>query len=86
MVTSAHIVSVTHTLRVAPIVERRGYFQVVDDENRILGTSKNEMMAIWAAVIAAEEISKSGCSVRVVAFRHGKYVEEFVARPPQQSG
>jgi hypothetical protein len=68
------------TLRVHPAGKER--FEVCSDDGKILGTSQNEMMAIWTAVFAAEEISKSGSVVRVVSERAGREVEEFVATPP----
>jgi hypothetical protein len=55
----------------------------VRDGKRLLGTSQNEMMAIWSAVAAAEEMTKSGRTVRVVADHDGHEIEEFIARPPE---
>lgn len=63
-------------LRVRKIGDR---FEVTKDDV-LLGTSGNEMLAIWSAVFAAEEIAKSGCDVRVVAVRDGRDIEEFCAR------
>jgi hypothetical protein len=40
------------TLQVQPAGEER--FGVRSDDGRILGTARNEMMAIWTAVFAAE--------------------------------
>ena len=59
-----------------------GRFEVRDG-NRVLGTSQNEIMAIWTAVGVAEEITKSGRIVRVVVQREGVEVEEFLARPAE---
>jgi hypothetical protein len=69
----------TITLRVQATF--RGGFAVRDDSGKLLGASQNQMMAVWAAVTAAEEISKAGAEVRVVSTRDGKDVEEFVASP-----
>ena len=46
-----------------------------------MGTSQNEMMAVWSAVAVAEEIAKAGSLVRVVVLREGKETEEFVTKP-----
>lgn len=56
-------------------------FDVFDQDGRLVGTSRNEMQAIWNAVTAAEELSKSGVTVRVVTARASGDVEQFVARP-----
>ena len=66
------------TLRVKP--GRLGRFEVRDGR-RLLGSSENEMLAVWTAVGAAEAMTKSGRTVRVVTHRDGEDVEEFVARP-----
>jgi hypothetical protein len=66
------------TLLVRPL--SNGRFEIRDGE-QVLGTSQNEMMAVWSAVAAAEEIAKAGGTVRVVALREGKETEEFVTRP-----
>lgn len=59
-------------------------FEVRDEDRQLLGSSRNEMQAIWGAVLEAEEISKSGCAVRVMVERDGRETEEFVARPPHR--
>jgi transketolase C-terminal domain/subunit len=64
------------TLRIRKI---GAHFEVRNGDD-LLGTSGNEMLAIWSAVFAAEEIAKSGCDVRVVAVRDGRDIEEFCAR------
>jgi len=56
-------------------------FDVFDQEGHLVGTSRNEIQAIWSAVTAAEELSKSGVTVRVVTARESGDVEQFVARP-----
>ena len=56
-------------------------FDVFDQNGRLVGTSRNEMQAIWNAVTAAEELSKSGVTLRVVTARASGDVEQFVARP-----
>lgn len=59
-------------------------FEVRDQDRELLGTSRNEMQAVWGAVLKAEEASKTGCTVRVLVERNGREVEEFVAKPPHQ--
>ena len=66
------------TLRVYGIPH--GLFEVRDGLV-VLGTSQNEMMAVWSAVAVAEEIAKAGSLVRVVVLREGKETEEFVTTP-----
>lgn len=66
------------TLFVRPLND--GRFEIREGE-RLLGTSQNEMMAVWSAVAAAEEIAKAGGVVRVVALREGEETEEFVTKP-----
>lgn len=56
-------------------------FDVFDQDGKLVGTSHNEMQAIWSAVTAAEELSQSGVTVRVVTARETGDVEQFVARP-----
>lgn len=56
-------------------------FDVFDQDGRLVGTAANEMQAIWSAVTAAEELSQSGLTVRVVTARASGDVEQFVARP-----
>lgn len=56
-------------------------FDVFDQNGRLVGTSRNEMQAIWSAVAAAEELSQTGVCVRVVTARETGDVEQFVARP-----
>lgn len=68
------------TLRVQP--GEHGRFEVRDGK-RLLGTSQDEIMAVWTAVTVAEEMTKSGRTVRVVTRRKGDEVEEFVARPAE---
>ena len=48
---------------------------------RLLGTSQNEMMAVWSAVGAAEQMAKFGQTARVVTGREGDENVEFVASP-----
>jgi hypothetical protein len=60
---------------------RDGAFDVCDQNGKVLGTSQNEMMAVWTAVAVAEEISKSGSEVTVIAKRRGEDIIEFVAKP-----
>ncbi len=56
-----------------------GRFQVRNGD-LILGTSHNEMLAVWTAVIAADELAKSGNTVRVVRTASGRDIEEYIAR------
>lgn len=56
-------------------------FDVFDQDGQLVGTSRNEIQAIWSAVTAAEELSKSGVTVRVVTAHESGDVEQFVARP-----
>ena len=66
------------TLLVRPL--SNGRFEIREGEH-LLGTSQNEMMAVWSAVAVAEEIAKAGSMVRVVALRKGTETEEFVTKP-----
>ena len=66
------------TLRVQPLPS--GRFEIRHGD-RLLGTSQNEMMALWSAVGAAEQMAKSGQTVRVVLRQQGGDTESFVARP-----
>jgi hypothetical protein len=68
------------TLRVCS--RGRSAFDVFDEHGKLVGSSGNEMQAIWSAVTAAEEMSRSGVTVRVVMARESGDVEQFVARPP----
>ncbi len=66
------------TLRVQAVPS--GRFEVRHGD-RLLGTSQNEMMALWSAVGAAEQMAKSGQTVRVVLRQPGGDTEAVVARP-----
>ena len=57
-----------------------GRFEVRDDL-LVLGTSQNEMMAVWSAVELAENMSKSGCKARVIRRVEGDEVEEWPGLP-----
>jgi len=70
----------TRTIHVQRVSDQE--FEVRDDDRNLLGISRNEMLAVWGAVLKAEETSKSGCTVRVMVERDGLEVEEFVAKPP----
>lgn len=70
----------TRTIHVQRVADQ--LFEVRDDDRKLLGTSRNEMQAVWGAVLKAEETSKSGCTVRVMVERDGREFEEFVAKPP----
>jgi len=65
------------TLRIH--VRADGRFQVRNGD-LVLGTSHNEMLAVWTAVMAADELAKLGNTVRVVRNAAGRDVEEYVAR------
>jgi hypothetical protein len=56
-----------------------GRFQVRDGDS-IFGTSHNEMLAVWTAVMAADELAKLGHTVRVVRTARGKEIEEYVVQ------
>ena len=66
------------TLRVQSLPS--GRFEVRHGD-RLLGTSQNEMMALWSAVGAAEQMARSGQTVRVVLRQQGGETEAFVASP-----
>jgi hypothetical protein len=70
----------TRTIHVQRVNDQE--FEVRDEDRKLLGTSRNEMQAVWGAVLKAEEASKTGCTVRVLVERDGREVEEFVAKPP----
>ena len=70
----------TATLRVHHSIN--GY--EVHSGEETLGYSNNEVMAIWSAVVAAEEIATLGFTVRVINQRGGRDIEEFVAQPPRR--
>jgi hypothetical protein len=65
------------TLRIHPVLG--GRVEILDGD-RVIGTSQNEMMAVWSAVTFAEELAKSGKTVRVISFRNGKEFEEHLAK------
>ena len=62
------------TLRVR--ADPNGRFEVCDGL-LVLGTSQNELMAIWSAVGLAEQMGKSGRRSRVVRVIAGEEVEEW---------
>jgi hypothetical protein len=66
------------TLRVQSVPS--GRFEVRDGD-RLLGSSQNEMMAVWSAVGAAEQMAKSGQAARVVVGPDGNDSEAFVTSP-----
>lgn len=70
----------TRTIHVQRISDQE--FEVRDEDRKLLGTSRNEMLAVWGAVLKAEEACTSGCTVRVLVERDGREIEEFVAKPP----
>ncbi len=55
-----------------------GRFQVRNGD-LVLGTSHNEMLAVWTAVIAADQLAKLGNTVRVVRSTAGRDIEEYTA-------
>ena len=59
----------------------RGRFEVRDDENELLGSSNDEVKAIWSAVLAADLVSQRGYRVRVLVKRGETFIEEYVATP-----
>jgi hypothetical protein len=46
---------------------------------QVLGSSQNELMAVWSAIGFAEEMTKSGRKSRVVRLVAGEEVEEWPA-------
>ena len=67
-------------MRLTIRVERgvSGTFKATLD-GRELGSSRSEVSALWAAVTAAEGMAKKNVSVRVVAIRGGREIQEFIA-------
>jgi hypothetical protein len=61
-----------------------GRFQVRNGD-LILGTSHSEMLAVWTAVMAADELAKLGNTVRVVRNATGRDIEEYIARARRPS-
>jgi hypothetical protein len=59
----------------------RDRFEVRSDDDELLGTSSDEIKAIWSAVIAADLMSVRGYRVRVLVERGGSLFEEYVAKP-----
>jgi hypothetical protein len=66
------------TLRVHRAAE--GMFEI-RDRARLLGTFSSELLALWAAVAAAESLAKYGSLVQVVAVRGDEEFAEFAAIP-----
>ena len=54
----------------------QGRFEV-SDGSKLLGTSQNELMAVWSAVGFAEDMAKSGHKIRVVRLISGVEIEEW---------
>ena len=65
----------TKTLKIQP--GAAGRFEVCEG-GRILGTSQNEMMAVWTAVALATKLAADGRGVRVVRLHEGGEIEEFI--------
>jgi hypothetical protein len=61
-----------------------GHFQVRNGD-LILGTSHNEMLAVWTAVTAADELAELENTVRVVRNAAGRDIEEYIARARRQA-
>ena len=51
------------------------------DDDELLGSSNDEIKAIWSAVLAADLVSERGYRVRVLVKRGEAFVEEYVAKP-----
>jgi hypothetical protein len=64
------------TLRIRRI---GAHFEVTKGANP-LGTPADEILAIWSAVFAAEEIAKGRKNVRVVTVRDRRDIERFFSR------
>ena len=69
----------TRTMRVSS--PERGRFEVRGDDDELLGSSNDEIKAIWSAVLAADLVSERGYRVRVLVKRGNSFVEEYVAKP-----
>jgi hypothetical protein len=69
----------TRILRVRPA--GMGVFEVRDDDGALLGTSPDEVKAIWSAVISADLMSERGYRVRVLSKRGEDFLEEYVSEP-----
>ena len=59
----------------------RGRFEVRADDDELLGSTQDEVKAIWSAVLAADMVSERGYRVRVLVKRGDAFVEEYVAKP-----
>ena len=59
----------------------RGRFEVRADDDELLGSTNDEIKAIWNAVLAADLMSKLGYRVRVLVKRGDAFIEEYVAKP-----
>ena len=58
-----------------------GRFEVRDGDDSLLGTSHDEVKAIWNAVLAADLLSGRGYCVHVLVRHLGNTTEEYVAKP-----
>lgn len=55
-------------------------FEIRDEAENLNGTFGDEIMTIWPAVMAAEEIAKAGVEARILSEPHGREIEGLVAR------
>ena len=69
----------TRILRISS--PERGRFDVRSDNDELLGSSTDEIKAIWNAVLAADLVSEQGYRVRVLVKRGNDFIEEYVAKP-----
>jgi hypothetical protein len=55
--------------------------EIRDENGAVQAKARTEIKALWDAVTTAEEMAKSGCTVRVLLQRGDLEVEQFVAKP-----
>ena len=67
------------TFRICP--KGRDAFEVRGDDNELLGSSSDEVKAIWNAVLAADLMSERGYCVHILVKRGDTFFEEYVATP-----
>jgi hypothetical protein len=71
--------NMTRIFRVCP--KGRNAFEVLTEDDELLGSSSDEVKAIWSAVLAADLMSERGYCVRVLVKRGDAFLEEYVATP-----
>lgn len=58
-------------------------FEVYSEADELIGTSTNEIRAIWGAFQVADGLSQKGQIVRIYIERNGRRTEEYVTHPPK---